>query len=235
MRTLTRHATPNNEAELLDLARKVPAAYLGRAIATWLRDNLDPADLDQLHHQQRSITWRTEPDGMVNINLRLAPLVASILIGLLTTLVMRNGLKADKGATLNQQRADALEQLLTNRAGNIDTEILIHVRQDGATLNDGTPLTETAVERIAPTSFIRALVHDLNGNPIDATNRRRHPTTRQKRVVAERDQHHCTDCGRPDLLEYDHQPAFAQTGHTITTELTLRCAPCHTTRHETAA
>jgi hypothetical protein len=32
-------------------------------------------------------------------------------------------------------------------------------------------------------------------------------------------------------LEYNHVPAYEQTGHTIATELKLRCAPCHTNRH----
>jgi len=40
-------------------------------------------------------------------------------------------------------------------------------------------------------------------------------------------------CGRSlgDLLEYDHTPAYETTGHTITSELELRCAPCHHQRH----
>jgi len=56
------------------------------------------------------------------------------------------------------------------------------------------------------------------------------PTTRQKRFVKERDRT-CRDCGSRELLEYDHNPAHAKTGHTLTNELELRCAPCHHRRH----
>lgn len=58
----------------------------------------------------------------------------------------------------------------------------------------------------------------------------RFPTDRQKRVVKERDTT-CVDCGRHDLLTYDHNPNYSTTGHTIINELELRCAPCHWQRH----
>ncbi len=35
--------------------------------------------------------------------------------------------------------------------------------------------------------------------------------------------HQCVDCGRSDLLDYDHVPDYEETGHTVTTELELRC------------
>ena len=77
---------------------------------------------------------------------------------------------------------------------------------------------------------LRAMIHDAEGRPINASAARRHPTTRQKRVVKERDGA-CVDCGRTDLLEYDHVPAYEATGHTVVDELELRCAPCHHRRH----
>ena len=46
----------------------------------------------------------------------------------------------------------------------------------------------------------------------------------------ERDKN-CIDCGRGELLEYDHVPDYELTGHTVTGELRLRCAPCHHRRH----
>ena len=107
----------------------------------------------------------------------------------------------------------------------------MHVREDGATLDDGTALPMSVVERIAPEAFIRALIHDADNRPINASAKRRHPSTRQKRVVKERDRV-CVDCGATTLLEYDHVPDFAQTGHTVVEELQLRCAPCHQRRHE---
>jgi len=243
VRTLTRVATSDNELELVDLAMQVPASDLGRAMAVWVNSTSDPTELEAHHQRQRSIKWRTEPDGMTTFSLRLPPLLAGLLITFLTTWVMRNrstpvshsdlGASADASggvSTVAQQHVDALEQLLTVGAGTVSTEVIVHVRGDGVTLDDGTPIPDTVAERMAPTSFIRVLIHDAQRRPVNVSSRRRHPSVRQKRLVKERDSV-CQDCGRGDLLEYDHVPAYQQTGHTIIDELELRCAPCHHQRH----
>jgi hypothetical protein len=132
-------------------------------------------------------------------------------------------------ASVGQQRADALMSLLDGSA-SVQTEVVLHVRGDGCTLDDGTPIASSVVERIAPESFIRLLIHDAQRGPVNASGRRRHPTTRQKRVVHERDGG-CVDCGATALLEFDHQPEFALTGRTVTHELRQRCWMCHRARH----
>ena len=122
---------------------------------------------------------------MVVFTLRLPPLLAAKLIAVLTAIVMRsrpttrrgNGASADAWPSLTQQHADALEQLLTDGAGKIDTEVIVHVRGDGNTFDDGTPVADSIVERIAPAAFIRALIHDAESRPINASGRRRHPST----------------------------------------------------------
>lgn len=233
VRALTRIATPDNEMELVGIARSVPAAELGRAVALWMRDNTNAEQLEEHQLRQRSIKWRTEADGMVLFTLRLQPLIAGVLIALLTTIVMRSKRRPrpeQPWPSAAQQHADAFAELLESGPGAVDTEVVLHVRGDGCTLDDGTPVADSLIERIAPGSFLRALIHDCHANPADASNRRRHPTTRQKRVVKERDGA-CVDCGRTELLEYDHCPAYDETHHTLTSELQLRCAPCHHKRH----
>lgn len=233
VRTLTRIATPDNERELLGLAVGVPAGELGRVLALWFTKNTTPEHLARHQAGQRSVRWRTEADGMISFTLRLEPFIAATLISLLTTLVLRSRAKPVAGRewpTVAQQYADAFSELLHGGVGEVVTEVVLHVRGDGSTLDDGTPIADSFVERLAPQSFIRALIHDAQGRPIDASNRRRRPTVRQKRVVKERDQS-CVDCNRSDLLNYDHIPPYDQTRHTITSELQLRCAPCHHKRH----
>jgi len=234
VRALTRLATPANETELLDIARITPANHLARALAHWLNRTTDSASLDDHQHRRRSINRRTEPDGMTVYTCRLPPLTAGHFDAALTTRIMRSkpqpATPPDERPTLGQQYADALVELLQEGAGTNITEIVLHIRGDGCTLDDGTPIPATVIERLAPNAFIRALIHDAEGRPVDASNRRRHPTTRQQRVVHERDRA-CIDCGEHRLLHYDHVPAWEQTHHTVTTELQLRCAPCHRRRH----
>ena len=50
VRTLTRLATAENEAELLDIATTTTAADLGRALAAWLHRNSEPEDI-AAHHR----------------------------------------------------------------------------------------------------------------------------------------------------------------------------------------
>ena len=137
--------------------------------------------------------------------------------------------------SLAQQRCDAFVLLFLDKDIELTTEVVIHVRGDGTTFDDGTPLTNNTVCQRLDESLIRLLLHGVDGSPIDATNRRRHPTTRQKRVVLEAHNHECVDCQSTDLLELDHNPPYEQTRHTVTTELEPRCAPCHRARHRREA
>ena len=235
LRTLTRIATAENERDLLEIARRVPAGDLGRALAAWTRRSLDPAELDAHQQRRRSIRERVEPDGMTTVTMSLPPLVAGAWTAALTTIVMQGcgrqtRASADAWPTLAQQKVDALQWLLSEGGGGLLTEVVLHVRGDGCSLDDGTPIPQSVVEKIASSSFIRALIHDAECRPINASGRQRHPSTRQKRVVKEREPV-CRDCGRTDLLEFDHVPPFSESGQTVVEELEVRCAPCHHKRH----
>ncbi len=210
IRTLTRTATPENEAELVELIADIPAAEAGKAIAAWMNRNLAPDDIDAHQRASRAVKWRTDPDGMVVFTMRLQPDIAAILISLLTVLVMKSKNRREPDGTYpatTAQYADALEEVLDDGTGRVDTEVVFHVRGDGATCDDGTPICETAIARLVPDAFIRALIHDAEGRPINSSSRQRHPSVRQKRVVKERDRS-CVDCGRHDLGEVDHVPEY---------------------------
>jgi hypothetical protein len=233
---LTRSATGDNETELLAIAERTPAARLGREIAAWLQQTEPDEAIDRRQHDARSLRWQTEPDGTISFDLRLPPAAAGVVMAAVDAEVMRQAQvqrDSEDWPSLAQQRADALTHVLRNGGAAATSEVIVHLRGDGATLDDGTPITSTAVAHMIDDAFIRALIHDANGRPINASARRRHPTTRQKRVVKERDRV-CVDCGSTDLLEYDHVPDFAETGHTIVEELELRCATCHQFRHRRA-
>ena len=138
--------------------------------------------------------------------------------------------RSEAHPTVAQQRADALVELAIGQPGSVITEMILHVRGDGCTLDDGTPINDSVVAAMVPGAHLRALIHDAQERPINASSRQRHPTARQKRVVKERDGS-CLDCGSRDLLEYDHVPPYEKSGHTIVDELELRCAQCHHRRH----
>jgi len=172
---------------------------------------------------------------MVTATMRFTPLVAGTIQAAIDTQMMRTTTtKNSQGVwpTVANRRADSITHLLTGALGrHPDYEVLIHVRGDGNTLDDGTPIPDGPVARLLPEAFIRLLIHDAEARPVNASSKRRSPTDHQKRLVKERDQT-CIECGRHDLLEYDHLPAYETSRRTQTDELQLRCAPCHTRRHD---
>jgi hypothetical protein len=239
VRTLTRVATVGNQREVCDLAERVAAGRLAVAFAAWLGRRESPDETDDRQRQNRALWWRVDPDGMVDGAFRLPPARAAVLLAAVDAAVMRQqspavmegGERASAGAStprtvvrwpsIAQQRADALVDLVSSGGASLVTEVVLHVRADGCSLDDGTPVTDSVVERIAPKSFLRALIHDAESRPINASGRQRHPTQRQRRVVRERDRV-CVECGDPEFSEYDHEPDFDLTRHTVVDELRLR-------------
>lgn len=248
IRVLSRIATPENEGELVEIAEAVPAAQLASELAIWANDHEEPDRRDARQHANRRLSTWIDVDGMVCGFFRLPPIQGGALVTAVRDAIRRRGPAGQRSSSgegasagapsdrpsLPQQRADALVECATGGASNRTTEIVVHLRGDGATLDDGTPVTSTALERLAPEAFFRTLIHDAEGRPINVSERRRHPDARQRRLVRERDRV-CVDCGSGELLEFDHVPDHRITGRTRTDELQLRCAPCHRRRHGQAA
>lgn len=260
VRTLTRVAVDHadRQDELIELAVGCTASELGAQLARWTGAEEDEAERDRRHRREMFLSARTEPDGATLITARLPPLEGARVMARVDAHVHRarsrgpGGTTTEGGSdapadapmprsvaprlTLAQRRALALVALLTDEgspAPNGITELLIHLRGDGASLSDGTPVAGHLVERLAPAAFFRALVHDAEGRPINASARQRHPTARQRRVVAERDGYQCVEegCTATEFLDFDHDPPYEITGHTVVDELHLRCSKHHRDRH----
>lgn len=234
-RVLVPHLSDANVHALVELARFTPAARLGGAIATWSRRHEDPDEIDRRHHRERSVSWRTEPDGMVAITARLPPEEAAAVIAVVDREVM--AARAPAGASLRQQRADALVRTATSGGGAVTAEVVIHVRGDEpCRLADGTPLSDHAVAGLLDDAFVSLLLYDAARRPIDASPRRRSPTRRQRRVLDER---HPT-CARPGcaaavLLQYDHVEPYTQGGLTVLANLRRLCGPHNRARSRGSA
>ena len=67
-RALTRVATPQNEASLLDLALAGTAAHVERFVRAWRRvDRLEAARETEVRHLRRELSTWVDDDGMVVI------------------------------------------------------------------------------------------------------------------------------------------------------------------------
>ena len=261
VRTLTRVAVdhPDHQEELIELARGCTASALGAELARWTGTEEDDEERERRHRREMFLTARTEPDGAHVITIRLPPLDGARAMARIDAHVHRTRSRGTRQAntqrdvdasadastsrsvgsrpSLAQQRAISFVELIVEGAPGMDPgngiELLVHLRDDGASLSDGTPVAGHLVERLAPAAFFRALVHDAAGRPINASGRQRHPTTRQRRVVAERDAYRCAEegCESTEFLEFDHDPPFEVTRRTVVDELRLRCSKHHRDRH----
>jgi hypothetical protein len=98
-RVLVLHLTEANVDALLHLAVTNPAGRLGAAIAAWSQRNEDPETIARRQHEERGVSWRTGPDGMVTITARLAPAVAGAVCAVIDAHVTRSGAPADASLT----------------------------------------------------------------------------------------------------------------------------------------
>jgi hypothetical protein len=241
-RVLIPHLTVEHAAELVHLASVTPTSGLATALAWWSHRTESQGDIDARHHAERCVSWRTGPDGMVTITARLAPAHAARVCAMIdkTVTVTPTGATDGDGdsdaacPSLARQRADALVTVVTEAgAGTVDTEVVVHVSDDGKALADGTPLTDNAVTRLLPDAFVSLLLLDNQRQPIDASLRRRFPTRRQRRVIDAR-QNECQypGCHARALLQYDHKQPHPLGGPTSIDNLQRLCGPHNRAKYQ---
>jgi hypothetical protein len=120
-RALTRVATPDNEAALLDVALAGTAAQVERLVRAWRRgDRTSDARIDEVRHLNRSLSTGVDDDGVVVVRGRFTPEAGAVVLRALEAaadrLFRENGdvpaaqTLADE-VTPAQRRADALALL----------------------------------------------------------------------------------------------------------------------------
>jgi hypothetical protein len=228
---------PDRAEELVDLAVRTAVNDLPRTLARWVQHNESAAQQEDRHERETRMSVRTEADGMSVMTLVLPPAQMAEILAVVDGEVERGtgfgtGSASPKPRSLAGQRARCLHHVIAAGEGTkVQREIIIHVRADGCSMHDGTPVSSHAVASLIGDSFISALVHDIDDKPIDATYRRRFPTRRQRRVVDERHGARCVTCGSSQLIEYDHDPPFGESRRTVVDELRPQCAMCHRDHH----
>jgi hypothetical protein len=80
VRAVTRVATPQNEAELLELARRGTASHVERVVRAWRRvDRLEEQWAERERHRSRCLHLYPDDDGMYVLRGRLSPEVGALL------------------------------------------------------------------------------------------------------------------------------------------------------------
>ena len=80
VRAVTRIATPENESELLELARHGTASHVERIVRAWRRvDRLEEQWAERERHRSRYLHLHPDDDGMYVLRGRLSPEVGALL------------------------------------------------------------------------------------------------------------------------------------------------------------
>jgi hypothetical protein len=124
VRALTRVATPESEAELIEVARSSSTASLERLVRSWkVLDRAGEERVERLRHRLRSFSVFPDGEGMYLVRGRLAPEVAAVLMraieaagdALYAAERRASGSAEDDRPDPEQRRADAVG-LLAERA-----------------------------------------------------------------------------------------------------------------------
>jgi hypothetical protein len=251
-RALTRIATADNEAELLEVALVTPAADMERLVAAWKRADRSEAeelDAERARHECRGLWLVPDEDGSWRLRGRLDPEVGAALQKALDA---ANELlyAEDRETPDEQRRADAIglvaEAALgegfegkTTRADRF--QVVVHVSAEtlgcdtsGETphIEHGPDVSAETARRLACDAGIVTMTHAPDGSVLDVGRRRRSPTIAIRRALAHRD----GTCRFPDcrvrFCESHHVTGWTKGGKTKLTNLLLLCRRHHRFLHE---
>jgi len=179
VRALSRVATLENEAQLLDIAYAGTAAHVERVVRAWRRcDRIEEAQDTEHRHLGRSVTIWVDDDGMLVLRARLTPELGAVVQRALEAASERLYQESKQGAapeavaeevTPAQRRADALGLMaecalaadLDRGAAGDRYQVVLHscdasvvVMREGP---DGSVLDVGRKTRTVPTAIRRAI------------------------------------------------------------------------------
>jgi len=116
VRAMTRVATPENEGELLELARHATAAHIEKIVRAWRRvGRLEDANFEAERHVRRFLDIHPDDDGSWVIRGRLDPEVGAVLeraLAWASDQLYRDAREEERReTTVGQRRADAMGAL----------------------------------------------------------------------------------------------------------------------------
>ena len=187
-RALTRIATPDNEASLLDFACSGTAAHVERLVRAWRKvDRIAEAEDDRRRHAGRHLETWVDDDGMLVLRGRLTPEVGAVVQRALEAATGQlyqteaEGTQTDPAEeerpSAGQRRADALGLMAESAlAANLDRgtagdryQVVIHVDAETleeqsesgqGTLEDGVGVSAQTSRRLACDASLVTMRHE---------------------------------------------------------------------------
>ncbi len=228
-RVLVPHLSPEHVDDFVHLAASTPATGLGAAIARWSHGHETDEEIDARHHEERSVSWRTDPDGMVTITARLAPADAASVCAVSTrgdrhprsrgSVRRRHVGHAESRPTTCRLPGTTVSRSLDPEFRGpqmvVATEMVVHVAENGNTLPDGTPLTDHAVGKFLPEAFVSLLIQDTSADPSMPAPAGVSRPDDSAASSTPSDERANTGCHATVFLQYDHIDPYTTGGPTV--------------------
>jgi len=259
IRALTRVATPETEARLLEVGRAGTAAHVEKIVRAWRKvDRQIEAETAEARHQGRSLQVYTDDDGMVVVRGRLSPEAGAVLTRALEAAREALYARARPGGfnsgepdppTSGQQRADALALVAETALEHgldaapeseryqvvvhVDAPVLADPDQSGqSALEDGIHVPAETSRRLACGATRVVMSHGADGAVLDVGRRTRTIPPALRRVLQARDQGcRFPGCGLRHAQAH-HIHHWANGGLTRLENLALLCRRHHRAVHE---
>jgi hypothetical protein len=260
VRALTRVATPDNEARLLDLAYTATAAQVERVARAWRRcDRLQEARETAHQSLSRSVTSYVDEDGMFVLRARLTPELGAVVqraLDAATERLYQEGRSAAEPDAITeevnyaQRRADALGLLAESAlAADLDRgsagdryQVVLHVEAGtGAEASPqavlemdegGIRVSAETSRRLSCDASVVVMREGPDGSVLDVGRRTRTVPTPIRRALTARD----SRCRFPGCTarrcDAHHITHWADGGSTSLDNLMLLCRRHHTLLHE---
>ena len=251
-RAIARSATPETEAQLVELAAVMTAAQLETMTRAYRRCAAAAQETAGARDRARGVTWSWDDDGSLVGRFRLPAEQGAALINAVTARVERAAVDAadSDGAAdpVAAVSADALVDLITAGATATDdttddSRYLVTIVADAAVLAgadtdgvcqvaDGPGLAAETARRIACDATTVTIVENTAGHVVDVGRRTRRPNRRLRTALQRRDQH----CQYPGCTrrrtQAHHIVHWIDGGATTMANLTSMCSRHHHRLHE---
>ena len=258
VRALTRVAKPENEGDLLELARCSTAAQLERTVRAWRRLNRwDEQELERMRHRSRCFSVFPDEDGMYVVRGRLDPEVGAMLmravdaasdalfragtseeiepkqrradaVGLLAERAMAVGFGGGDDAPISGNRAERYQVVLHVEAATLEKE----GEPGRSELEDGTRLSAETSRRLSCDASVVRLGEGPDGSLLDVGRKTRTIPPALRRALESRDRGcRFPGCGLR-FTDAHHVRQWADGGATKLDNLVLLCRFHHRLVHE---
>jgi hypothetical protein len=248
VRAVTRIATPENEARVLEIALAATGAQLERICRGFRR----ATDADREQAVDRQVRARSVGEGLVRLEVTLSADEADLVMQALAE--ARGALSSKRDVPRPAPiatAADALVHMVSTFLAHRGVagpptdgprgEVVLHVQQDllsddgtlGATLRDGTDVSAETLRRVACDGGIVVAVGDAQGRVLDVGRRTRAIPTAIRRALLVRDRHcRFPGCANRSFLHGHHVQHWMHGGETSLDNLLTLCSFHHRQVHE---